>query len=244
MAGKIFKWVSRAVDLVYPRNCQFCASPLTEEQPGVICPVCLAQAKLIEPPCCRRCGLPFDGKLDELIDCGYCQHLKFHFSRAHAACRAEGVVRDCVHRLKYNREMYYVEHLAGWLHGAGQRWIDWNQVDAIVPVPLHPVKARSREFNQAAVLCRELGRRVDRPVLAKCIRRVRDTESQTRLDAAARRENMRGAFSAGAAGTLAGKRLVLVDDVFTTGATLDACAKVLLHSGATDVIALTVARGV
>ncbi|MEI6084691.1 MAG: ComF family protein [Verrucomicrobiota bacterium] len=242
MAATLLKWVSRAVDLVYPRNCQFCETPLTEEQRGVICPVCLALAKPIEPPFCRRCALPFDGKLDDQIDCGYCQDLKFHFTRAFAACRAEGVVRDCIHRLKYDRQMFYVTHLAAWLAGAGQRWIDWTQVDAIVPVPLHPLKERSREFNQAEVLARELSRTVGRPLLAKSVRRVKPTKTQTRLDAKSRRENMRGAFAA--RDTLAGQRLVLVDDVFTTGATLDACANVLLSSGATNVIALTVARGV
>jgi len=242
MAATFLKWVSRAVDLVYPRNCQFCETPLAEEQRGVVCPACLALAKPIAPPFCRRCALPFDGKLDEQVDCGYCQNLKFHFTRAFAACRAEGVVRACIHRLKYNREMYYVPHLADWLAVAGKRWIDWTQVDAIVPVPLHPVKQRGREFNQAEVLARELSREVSRPMLIKCVRRVKATKSQTRLDAKSRRENLRGAFAARS--KLDGQRVVLVDDVFTTGATLDACASILLRSGATDVIALTVARGV
>lgn len=242
MAAPLLKWISRAVDLVYPRNCQFCSTPLAEEHPGVVCPVCLALAKPIAPPCCRRCALPFEGKLDDQVDCGYCQDLKFHFTRAFAACRAEGVVRDCIHRFKYNREMYYERHLADWLIAAGKRWIDWAEVDGIVAVPLHPVKARSREFNQAAVLAHALGRAVERPVFANCVRRVKETKSQTRLDAKDRRENLRGAFAP--RGKLTGGRLVLVDDVFTTGATLDACASILLRSGATDVIALTVARGV
>jgi ComF family protein len=210
----------------------------------VICPPCLALAKPVEPPFCRRCAQPFDGKLDEQVECGYCQNLKFHFSRAYAACRAEGLVRDCIHHLKYNRQMYYLPHLADWLTAAGKRWVDWTQVDAIVPVPLHPVKERSREFNQAALLAWELSRSVGRPVLAESVRRVKDTQTQTRLDAKARRDNLRGAFASRDDGLLAGKRVVLVDDVFTTGATLDACASIIISSGATDVIALTVARGV
>jgi ComF family protein len=235
------KWLWRVVDLVYPRNCQFCATPLEEHDPGVVCPVCLAKAKRIEPPFCQRCALPFDGKLPEPFECGYCKDLKLHFTRAVAACRAEGIVRDCIHRFKYNREMYFELHLADWLIGAGRRWIDWQKVDGILPVPLYPRKERQREFNQAERLASRLGQAVNVPVLPRLLRRVKETGTQTRLDAATRRANVRDAF---VAQPVTGKRLVIVDDVFTTGATLDSCARILSKEGAQDVLALTVARGV
>ena len=244
MAATFLKWMGLAVNLVYPRNCQFCATPLAEDRLGVVCPSCLALAKVIGPPFCRRCALPFAGKLDEQIDCGYCKDLRFNFSRAVAACRAEGVVRDCIHRFKYNREMYFEQHLTEWLTAAAKRWIDWQRVDAIVPVPLYARKERQREFNQAERLAKALSRTVDVPVLAKHLRRVKETSTQTRLDATTRRANVRNAFAARQGMVFAGKRLVLVDDVFTTGATLDSCARVLREEGAEDVIALTVARGV
>ena len=232
--------IRTALNLIYPRNCQFCETELPEEQRGVVCATCLATAKRIEPPSCRRCSLPFAGKLDEQFDCGYCKDLKFHFSHAIAACRAQGVVRDCIHRLKYKREMYFLQHLVGWLVEAK---VNWAEVDAVVPVPLHPVKLRSREFNQAELLARHLSQVVGKPVITNAVKRVRDTTTQTKLDAQARRENLRGAFAAGR-GRVTGLRLALVDDVFTTGATLDSCAKVLVTQGAADVLALTVARGV
>ena len=238
------KWLRRVVDIVYPRNCQFCTEPLDEKQRGVVCPSCLAKARPIEPPFCRRCALPFEGKLTEPFECGYCQDLKFGFSRAVAACGAEGVVRDCIHRFKYNREMYFERHLAAWLIDAGTRWIDWRAVDAIVPVPLYPRRERQREFNQADRLARCLSRVVGAQVISGHLRRVKETGTQTRLDAVARRANMRGAFAVRRGGIFTGKRLVLVDDVFTTGATLDSCARILTQEGALDVIALTVARGV
>jgi ComF family protein len=244
MATNLQYWINRALDLVYPRNCQLCGAALPEGRAGVLCPLCCAAARRIEPPFCRKCALPFAGALDEQIECGYCRGLEFQFSQAVAACRAEGVVRDCIHRFKYNREMYFLPHLADWLIDAGRRWIAWGPVAGIVPVPLHPVKERGREFNQAELLARELGKAVERPVWTKVVRRVKATASQTRLDARARRANMRGAFAPRPnAGPLSG-RVVLVDDVFTTGATLDACASILRQAGATDVIALTVARGV
>lgn len=207
--------------------------------------MCFSSAKLIEPPFCRQCALPFAGTVTgETFVCGYCQDLRFHFSRTVCACRAEGVVRDCILRFKYNREMYFGPHLVDWLVAAARRWIDWREVDAIVPVPLHPRKLRHREFNQAEYLATPLGRALKVPVLRRNLRRVKDTTTQTALDAEARARNLHGAFVVRNGSALAGKRLVLLDDVFTTGATMNSCAKALRSAGAKDVIALAVARGV
>lgn len=237
-------WLKRGIDLVYPRNCQVCSVPLEETEPGVICPRCLDAVKYIEPPFCERCSLPFDGVVTEPFACGYCQDLKFHFARAIAACRAEGIVRDSIHRFKYNREMYYERHLTDWLIKAARERIDWTRVDAIVPVPLHPRRKREREFNQAEHLAAALQREFAKPVDRKNLRRVKDTTTQTALGAEQRRHNLRDAFAVRDPLAFKGKRLLLVDDVFTTGATMDSCAKVLRKAGAEEVIAVTVARGV
>lgn len=237
-------WTSRTVDLVYPRNCQFCLKPLEESERGVICEVCLARAKYIEPPFCQQCALPFAGAIDEPFTCGYCHGKRFHFTRAVCGCRAEGVVRESIHRFKYGRQMYFGTHLAQWLCAGARRWIDWTTIDAIVPVPLHPRKQRDREFNQAEVLAQALSREFGRPVATGNLRRVKDTVTQTALDADARARNLRDAFAVRDAGAVAGRRLVLVDDVFTTGATMDACAKVLHVAGAREVTAVAVARGI
>ena len=243
--GAVRLWARRAFDIVWPRNCRFCAEPIPDTETGVVCRGCLASAKLIEPPFCRQCALPFSGTVtDEPFVCGYCRDLRFHFSRTVSACRAEGVVRDCILRFKYNRELYYGPHLADWLIGAARQWIDWQEVDAIVPVPLHPRKQRHREFNQAEYLADALSRAVGVPSVKGKVRRVRDTSTQTKLDAEGRARNLRGAFAVRDSAIFQGQRLVLVDDVFTTGATLNSCAKVLWLGGAKEVVALTVARGV
>jgi len=153
-------------------------------------------------------------------------------------------VRDCILRFKYNREMYFEEHLVNWLVVAAQRWIDWREIDGIVPVPLHPRKQRQREFNQAEYLAGGLSKVVNVPVLKRNLRRVKDTPTQTKLDAEARMKNLRDAFAVRDESAIKGKRLVILDDVFTTGATMDSCAKTLRGAGPKDVIALAVARGV
>jgi competence protein ComFC len=238
-------WARRALDLVWPRNCPFCGCPLADTDPGIVCPACVSSAKLIEPPFCRQCASPFTGTVTgETFVCGYCQDLRFYFSRAVCACRAQGVVRDCILRFKYNREMYFGQHLVNWLVGAAQRWIDWREVDAIVPVPLHPRKQRRREFNQAEYLAAGLSKTVNVTVLKRELKRVKDTPTQTKLNAEARMKNLRDAFAVRDGTAFKGKRLVILDDVFTTGATMDSCAKTLRGAGAKDVIALAVARGV
>ena len=238
-------WTRRALDIIYPRNCRICSDPLADIEPGVVCRACVASAKIIEPPFCQQCALPFAGTITgETFVCGYCQDLRFHFSRTVCACRAEGVVRDCILRFKYNREMYLGPHLVEWLVGAAQRWIDWRDIDGIVPVPLHPRKQRHREFNQAEYLATALARTVKVPALRGNLRRVKDTSTQTRLDAEARARNMHDAFTVRDADAFSGKRLVILDDVFTTGATMNSCAKMLRKSGAKDVVALAVARGI
>ena len=243
--GAVQLWWRRACDIVWPRNCPFCSCPLSDVEPGIVCPDCLASAKLIEPPFCRQCASPFTGTVTgETFVCGYCQDLRFYFSRAVAACRAEGVVRDCILRFKYQREMYFGPHLVDWLQVAARRWIDWREVDAIVPVPLHSRKQRQREFNQSEYLADALGKVLNIPVVKRRLRRVKDTSTQTKLSAEARARNMRGAFAVRDETAFAGKRLVLLDDVFTTGATLDSCAKALRSAGAREVVALAVARGV
>jgi ComF family protein len=236
-------WAWRTVSLIYPRNCQFCAASLPETEPGVICGECLGKkVRWIEPPFCQQCALPFSGKITDTFVCGYCRDLRFHFERTVCACRAEGLVRDSIHRFKYNREMYFGPHLAEWLLHAARQWIEWREVDAIVPVPLHPRKKREREFNQAEHLANALSHAFGMPVLTGQLRRVKDTVTQTALDAGGRAANLRGAFALRQTAAVAGKRLVLVDDVFTTGATMDSCAKVLRVAGAQRVMA--VARGI
>jgi ComF family protein len=238
------QWVEHAIGLVYPRNCLFCSTALAEQERGVICAACLTTVRRIEPPFCQQCAAPFAGAITDTFVCGYCKDLRFAFTRAVCGCRAEGIVRESIHRFKYNREMYLGPHLAEWLIEAAQQWIDWQTVDAIVPVPLHPRKKREREFNQSEYLAAALSRHFDRPALVGQLRRVKDTATQTALDAGQRDRNLRNAFAARRMDAFSGKRLVLVDDVFTTGATLNSCARILCRAGASSVIALAVARGV
>ena len=153
--------------------------------------------------------------------------MKLHFSSARSAVIARGIVREAIHRYKYQRAMWFEPFLAGLLIREAKPVLSGEKWDFIVPVPLHPLKQREREFNQAARLAAHLSAATKIPWKKNLLRRIKPTATQTLLTRQQRTANMRGAFAVHPGTRLTGKRVVLVDDVFTTGATANACARVL-----------------
>jgi ComF family protein len=187
--------------------------------------------------------LPFEGDITTPFECTNCRELELHFRSARSAVVARGGVREAIHRFKYRRQLWFEPFLAGlFLREAvpALRGQNWN---LIAPVPLHSVKQREREFNQAGRLAAHLSASLQIPMNEKLLRRVIPTATQTLLTRQQRAANMRGAFAIRPGVRLNGERVILVDDVFTTGATTSACARVLLAAGAGDVCVWTVARG-
>jgi ComF family protein len=166
-----------------------------------------------------------------------------HFEHAVAPYLSRGIVRECIHAFKYHHARYLRSQLSGWLAEAlNDPRIAGRAYDAFVPVPLHPVRQREREYNQAEELCRDLTKRTGKPT-RRLLRRVRYTTTQTRLDREERMENLRGAFRVSDTEGVKHRHLVLVDDVFTTGSTVEECSRVLLRAGAQSVRVISVARG-
>ncbi len=160
-----------------------------------------------------------------------------------AVMQSCGIVRDLIHRFKYGGEVWVGALLADFLtQGLRDPRLKGRSFDAVVPVPLHPLRRREREFNQAEVLSRELARK-NNLAFCEALERLRYTVTQTHFDRRRRMQNLRDAFGLRRNAPVQGKDLLLVDDVLTTGSTLDECARVLLAAGARSVRALTVARG-
>ncbi|NJK90363.1 MAG: ComF family protein [Blastochloris sp.] len=191
---------------------------------------------------CERCGEPYEGEMPEIFRCSNCAGRRWHISRARAAYRAEGAVRELIHEFKYNKEFHHLPQLTSWLEEGFERFYAEESWDALVPVPLYPLRKREREFNQAEELARMLGRRRGLSVW-KVLERVKKTETQAKLRRSERLRNQKGAFCVKSGFDLKGRRLLIIDDVFTTGATVDACAQVLHQAGAEHLAVLTVARG-
>jgi competence protein ComFC len=229
------------LSLFYPPHCAACG---TSTEAGVhLCAECGGQVRRIEKPFCRVCSQPFDGAVEDAFTCANCGDRKFHFTCAVTRLMSHGVVREFIHRFKYDREFFLRRPLADWAaEGLEDERIRAQPFDCLVPVPLHSARKREREFNQAEALAELLGQRTGVPVY-RALKRTRYTTTQTRLDRQERMENLRGAFHVRHPARVQNRHLLLVDDVFTTGSTVDECARVLCQAGAASVRALTVARG-
>ena len=227
--------------LCFPPHCAACR---IATEPGIhICTGCAGGATRIEAPFCECCSQPFDGAITQQFTCSNCAGREVHFQCAVAAYRSTGVVRDFIHAFKYERQFHLRRPLADWLARAlDDPRIASRPFDALVPVPLHHIRFREREFNQAAELASLVSRRCGIPVW-NALGRTRYTSTQTKLNRAERMENLRGAFRVRQTARVKNRHIVLVDDVFTTGSTVEECSRVLLRAGASSVRVITVARG-
>lgn len=257
MAARLLHMVGIVKEALFPARCIGCdaicpwPTPSVARSPmtGFLCPQCEDQLALIRSPLCVCCGQPFvsDQGVDHL--CVTCCNSTFSFQGA----RAAGLYANALQALIYQYKYRGCEPLAGPLgHLLWQTfWRHWtlDDVDILVPVPLHPRRMRKRGFNQAGLLLRiwprlasEQGVYFDRHrIFSGTLVRQRHTPPQTGLDRKARKKNMRGAFGFGK-GAVNGLHVLLVDDVLTTGATANACARILMRAGAASVKVLTLAR--
>ncbi len=228
-------------DIVFPRRCCSCGQPVTHGQENGLCWDCRSDTHPITPPCCSQCGMPVAGRVDHAFRCARCEETRPAYTRARSLFRYEGGVRDAIHALKYHRDFSVIPDLARLLTAGLQTHLPDVEHPALVPVPLHPRKLRQRGFNQSLELAKHLHTfRPDLPLWPH-LARVKNTETQTHLSASARRRNVQGAFKA--TRSPAPKTVILIDDVMTTGSTVDACARALHRAGARDISVLTLARG-
>ena len=235
--------LSASLDLLYPPLCQLCHQHRAEPRAGLVCGQCWTQVRFIRPPFCERCGLPFGGELTDKFICTNCHDLTLHFSSARSAVVARTVVLEAIHRFKYSGARWFEFFLADLLVREAAPKLREEKWDCLAPVPLHPVKLREREFNQAEQLAAHLSHATEIPLDMKILQRLHATSTQTLLTREERAANMKNAFAAKPGARLDGKRIMLVDDVFTTGATTNACAAALRAAGAAEVGVWTVARG-
>ncbi len=233
MRAQLTKLARFALDLVLPQSCLGCG-----QEGELICPACRPLLPRLVPPLCPRCGLPLPAG-EACPDCG---GLAYNIDGMRAPFAFAGLLRRAVHEFKYQNLRSLARPLARELAA----YLEQSALPAevLVPVPLHPRRLRERGYNQAALLAAELGRLTGLPVREGVLVRRTHTPPQVRTAGAqARYANMAAAFAC--AGTaLAGKRALLIDDVATTGATLDGCARVLKEGGAASVWGLTLAREV
>jgi len=235
------KWHT-LLDLIFPRICLGCGGMVSPDH-SHICWDCLASIEYVASPYCSLCGDPVEGKVDNEFVCFNCSDTRIHFDRARSAARYRGVIQDLLREYKYRRAIWAANDLLHILEACVHAHYEPDEIDCVVFVPLYPRRRRERGFNQSALLAAGLAKALRRPLLPKCLKRVRATATQTNLTARQRATNVKGAFRARQERRLKGQRVLLVDDVMTTGATVNECARVLKEGGAEKVSVVTVARG-
>jgi len=228
------------LDALLPRQCLGCGALV--KAPGVLCSSCWDGMVFPSPPCCDACGLPFEFDLGEGALCLACVRKRPVFTRARSAMIYDDSSRGLVLAFKHGDRTDAAPAYAGWMVRAGGKLT--TEADVLVPVPLHWTRVFSRRYNQSALLAHAIGKLTSLPVAVDTLIRHRRTPSLGRLSPSARRRTLSGAFRfhPPREKEISGRRVLLVDDVLTTGATASACTRVLLKAGAAQVDVLTLAR--
>lgn len=240
--GTVFEKLTKNVlNLIYPPQCLVCKMPLEDTGETHLCKRCVGEIRSNPKPWCDRCGRSVGSAA---LLCPECRRRRPSFERAYSACLYEGPLRKCIHQFKYRGR----SHLSSILSKLMTDFIKENPevlegADAVAYVPLSGRRLKEREYNQSRLLAAEISREFAMPLIDALIK-TRSTLPQSELKRKARLDNIKGTFGARPGLGIQGLGILLIDDVLTTGATLDECSRVLLNGGAKRVIAFTLARGV
>jgi ComF family protein len=232
-----------ALDLLYPPRCEACGRLRREP----LCADCLAAIQRVVPPLCEVCGVPFDPRAQAAPQCADCRGRRRGFSIARSTVYYDGPVVAAIRRFKYHCQMVVWRPLgrlmAESLSDGSAAALNPDSIDVVCAVPLHEARRRERGFNQSELLAEAVAEAIGRP-LRRLLGKTRPTLPQVDLPRQSRPANVRGAFEPRLQEVIAGQRVLLIDDLFTTGVTVSECARVLRRAEAADVRAFTLARGI
>lgn len=219
------------LNLLYPRRCPVCGE-ITKPAGSLICPSCFRKLSFVQPPVCKKCGKEVSGETVEY--CNDCLRRVHAFAYGIALLNYDETARHSIAQIKYNNKREYLDFYGTAMAARFGQEIQKMNVDFLAPVPVHKSRRRRRGFNQAEILAEIMGRRLGLSVEPNALARSRKTLPQKELSAAERLRNLSGAVTADRK-LAAGKRVLLVDDIYTTGSTVEACSRALLEAGAQKV---------
>ncbi len=247
MISSLSSWFQTMLDFVFPAACVYCHKFVGDDRILIFCQSCWSTMPLISESVCPRCGTPYSSHsvlqyAPEFL-CGDCRTAPPFFDRACAAASYEGVIKEAIHQFKFHQKTGLGKPLAQALISRIPTSLDISQYQAILPVPLHKTRQRQRGYNQSAILARHLARHYGLRVLGHKLLRTRPTNAQAQMKGRKeRQENVKNAFSVRSPEVIRDQNLILIDDVLTTGATMNECAKVLKQAGAASILVLTLSR--
>ena len=236
------------MDIIYPPRCFICGEFLCDDQRtdetkgGLFCRACFSGFSRLTSPKCPVCAVPFITQSGEDHLCEACLRKRPHFEAAEAPYLHEGPLMDAIHGFKYGSRRHIGDSLGPLLAAFAGDWLGESRDILTMPVPLHPRRLRERGFNQSLVLARYVARKLDTALDFLSLRRVKYTTPQTGLGRKERRKNVKNAFQLKTPDAVEDRTILLVDDVFTTGNTLNECARVLKKGGCEKVLCLVLAR--
>jgi len=230
-------------DVIFPPVCVHCRALVEGSPLRHLCAKCASEAEVVRPPRCSTCGYPYYGIVEGERMCPHCEGLAPAFREGRTCVLLKGPTRSLVHTLKYHHGLYVLEDMAR-LFARSPGLAEWAKDAILVPVPLHPRRERERGYNQSRLLAECLAGVIGGAETANLIERVQDTVSQTHHDKRARRANLKNAFALAEGAPINPVRhYILIDDVFTTGSTLNSCARVLRRAGCLNLDVITFGHG-
>lgn len=225
----------------YPEVCCLCEKRKATPAEHFVCKQCAQQIEFVGTPICERCGRTIEGEASVAFECSNCRSMDLYYHSARSVLKARGPILKAIHLYKYSRAMWLEPFLTSPFVEGALPSLEGLGLSKVIPVPLFPAKARERGFNQAERLAKALSEALSIPLNCDAVKRPIPTPTQTSLGRDERQANVRGAFSARGK-SLKGLSIVLVDDVFTTGATANECARALKKAGAAEVRVWTLGR--
>lgn len=231
--------LERVKNILFPAVCPICGKILTEKQ--MICDKCKEEVSIIKEPRCIKCGKPLE--TDERLRCTDCSKKQHFFERGVSVFEYTGDFKESMYRFKYSNAREYADFYACVADKMYHKLMrQWN-IDVIIPVPMYNKKKKKRGYNQAEVFGKVLSKYMDIPILTDILIRSKDTIPQKELNDEQRRENLFNAFAINPEGMSSYRNVLLVDDIYTTGSTIDACARLLLATGVQKVYFLCISSG-
>ncbi len=240
-------WLGVFFSLLFPSPCRVCDGPLLSHR-SLICGSCWESVRLIDPPFCHCCGIPFPSAESQSFTreflCGACRTEESYFYQARSVGFYAGVLREAIHMFKYGKRQELARHFGTLMRDHFPQ--EWNRsdIDLLLPIPLHPRRLRERGFNQSLLLARFLAGPLQLKLDARQLSRTRPTLPQSDLPLRKRFENLHGAFVVRSPQRIERKSILLVDDIYTSGATTQEASRTLLRAGASKVYVYTLARSV
>ncbi len=247
MAYAILHWLQTALDFVFPAECVFCHKFLGDDRVVIFCKSCWSKIPFITEPVCPRCGRPYASETvlrnNPNFVCGECRTTQVFFDRALATAYYKDMLKEAIHQFKFNQKAGLGKPLAQLMITHLPKEIDMQEYHAILPVPLHKTRQKQRGYNQSAILAKYISQDYQIPLMVNNLVRIRNTGSQALLKGQKeRQENVKNAFRVKFPDPLHDNHIILIDDVLTTGATVNECSKMLKKTGVKSILVLTLSR--